>query len=69
MGGGPGVARSAPHANTCPDCAPRLAPTLPTLAPSYYIFQLLRALDFCHSQGIMHRDVKVWMCVGRVCVG
>lgn len=24
----------------------------------YYIFELLKALDFCHSQGIMHRDVK-----------
>ena len=24
----------------------------------YYIRELLRALDFCHSRGIMHRDVK-----------
>ncbi|KAJ3268661.1 Casein kinase II subunit alpha [Terramyces sp. JEL0728] len=24
----------------------------------YYIFELLKALDFCHSRGIMHRDVK-----------
>ncbi|THZ44947.1 Pkinase-domain-containing protein [Aureobasidium pullulans] len=24
----------------------------------YYIFELLKALDFCHSKGIMHRDVK-----------
>jgi len=24
----------------------------------YYINELLKALDFCHSQGIMHRDVK-----------
>uniref|UniRef100_A0A1I8GM39 non-specific serine/threonine protein kinase n=1 Tax=Macrostomum lignano TaxID=282301 RepID=A0A1I8GM39_9PLAT len=24
----------------------------------YYIFELLKALDFCHSMGIMHRDVK-----------
>ncbi|VDP80498.1 unnamed protein product [Echinostoma caproni] len=24
----------------------------------YYLFELLRALDCCHSMGIMHRDVK-----------
>uniref|UniRef100_A0A8C9H3L0 Casein kinase II subunit alpha n=1 Tax=Piliocolobus tephrosceles TaxID=591936 RepID=A0A8C9H3L0_9PRIM len=24
----------------------------------YYIYQILKALDYCHSQGIMHRDVK-----------
>ncbi|KAF8341218.1 alpha subunit of casein kinase II [Cantharellus anzutake] len=24
----------------------------------YYVFELLKALDFCHSKGIMHRDVK-----------
>jgi casein kinase II subunit alpha len=24
----------------------------------YYLYQLLKALDFCHSQGIIHRDVK-----------
>ena len=24
----------------------------------YYINELLKALDFCHSHGIMHRDVK-----------
>lgn len=24
----------------------------------YYMFEILKALDFCHSMGVMHRDVK-----------
>lgn len=24
----------------------------------FYVYELLKALDFCHSKGIMHRDVK-----------
>ncbi|KAI8391757.1 kinase-like domain-containing protein [Radiomyces spectabilis] len=24
----------------------------------YYMFELLKAIDYCHSRGIMHRDVK-----------
>mmetsp|Transcript_14580 Transcript_14580/g.16751 ORF Transcript_14580/g.16751 Transcript_14580/m.16751 type:complete len:336 (-) Transcript_14580:127-1134(-) len=24
----------------------------------YYVYEVLKALDFCHSKGIMHRDVK-----------
>lgn len=24
----------------------------------FYMYELLKALDFCHSRGIMHRDVK-----------
>mmetsp|Transcript_391 Transcript_391/g.535 ORF Transcript_391/g.535 Transcript_391/m.535 type:complete len:367 (-) Transcript_391:56-1156(-) len=35
-----------------------LYPTLTDYDVRYYIFQLLKALDFCHSCGIMHRDVK-----------
>jgi casein kinase II subunit alpha len=35
-----------------------LYPTFTDLDVRYYIFELLKALDFCHSNGIMHRDVK-----------
>eukprot|EP00958_Prasinococcus_capsulatus_P008013 scaffold751_cov395-Prasinococcus_capsulatus_cf.AAC.20 len=35
-----------------------LYPTLTDYDIRYYIFELLKALDYCHSQGIMHRDVK-----------
>jgi len=35
-----------------------LYPTLSDLDIRYYIFELLKALDFCHSRGIMHRDIK-----------
>jgi casein kinase II subunit alpha len=35
----------------------------------FYIYELLLALDFCHSKGIMHRDVKpvchVLFCLGK----
>lgn len=24
----------------------------------YYMFELMKALDFCHSNGIIHRDIK-----------
>ncbi|KAJ8975905.1 hypothetical protein NQ317_011376 [Molorchus minor] len=24
----------------------------------YYLYEVIRALDYCHSRGIMHRDVK-----------
>ncbi|OII76861.1 casein kinase alpha subunit [Cryptosporidium andersoni] len=35
-----------------------LFPTFSDYDIRYYIFQILKALDYCHSQGIMHRDVK-----------
>lgn len=35
-----------------------LFPTLSDFDIRYYIFELLKALDFSHSMGIMHRDVK-----------
>jgi len=35
-----------------------LYPTLGDNDIRYYLYELLKGLDFCHSQGIMHRDVK-----------
>lgn len=35
-----------------------LYPTLSDLDIRYYLYELLKALAFCHSVGIMHRDVK-----------
>ncbi|KXG37490.1 casein kinase II subunit alpha [Sorghum bicolor] len=35
-----------------------LYPVLSDYDIRYYIFELLKALDYCHSRGIMHRDVK-----------
>ncbi|CAI5537463.1 unnamed protein product [Closterium sp. Naga37s-1] len=35
-----------------------LYPSLTDLDIRYYLYQLLMALDYAHSQGIMHRDVK-----------
>ena len=35
-----------------------LYPTLSNPDIRYYLYQLLKALDFAHSKGIMHRDVK-----------
>lgn len=35
-----------------------LYPRLSDYDIRYYIYELLKALDYCHSRGIMHRDVK-----------
>ena len=35
-----------------------LYPELTDMDIRYYMYQLLKALDSCHSKGIMHRDVK-----------
>ncbi|PRP82448.1 casein kinase II, alpha chain 2 [Planoprotostelium fungivorum] len=35
-----------------------LYPTLTDFDVRFYIFELLKALDFAHANGIMHRDVK-----------
>eukprot|EP00123_Amoebidium_parasiticum_P019925 comp37108_c0_seq1/m.47338 comp37108_c0_seq1/g.47338 ORF comp37108_c0_seq1/g.47338 comp37108_c0_seq1/m.47338 type:complete len:425 (-) comp37108_c0_seq1:399-1673(-) len=35
-----------------------LYPTLSDQDVRFYTYQLLKALDYCHSMGIMHRDVK-----------
>jgi len=35
-----------------------LFPKLQDLDVRYYMYKLLLALDYCHSKGIMHRDVK-----------
>ena len=35
-----------------------LYPTFNDFDVRYYIYEILRALDYCHSQGIMHRDIK-----------
>jgi casein kinase II subunit alpha len=35
-----------------------LYPTLSDADVRYYIYELLKALDYCHSRGVMHRDVK-----------
>lgn len=35
-----------------------LYPKFNDLDVRFYILELLKALDFCHSKGIMHRDVK-----------
>ena len=35
-----------------------LYPKLSDFDIRYYIFEILKALDYCHQYGIMHRDIK-----------
>lgn len=35
-----------------------LFPTLTDMEVRYYVYELLKALDYAHSKGIMHRDIK-----------
>ena len=35
-----------------------LYPTFTDMDIRFYLFELLKALDFSHKNGIMHRDVK-----------
>ncbi len=35
-----------------------LYPTFTDFDVRFYMYEILRALDYCHSQGIMHRDIK-----------
>lgn len=36
----------------------KLIPTLTDTEIRMYLYKLLMALDYCHANGIMHRDVK-----------
>ena len=35
-----------------------LIPQMSDMEIRFYLMELLKALDYCHSRGVMHRDVK-----------
>uniref|UniRef100_A0AAX7SEZ5 non-specific serine/threonine protein kinase n=1 Tax=Astatotilapia calliptera TaxID=8154 RepID=A0AAX7SEZ5_ASTCA len=39
-------------------CSQQLYQTLTDYDIRFYMYEILKALDYCHSMGIMHRDVK-----------
>lgn len=45
------------HMESCKDFK-SIYLTLNETDTRYYMFEVMKALDFCHSKGIMHRDVK-----------
>ena len=53
------ILSTSPPPTLSPTCAAQtLYQKLTDYDIRYYLYELLRALDYSHSMGIMHRDVK-----------